>query len=82
MSPPCELHSADTALQALILHSLHVRLSVERESCLASFAVGGLQLTSVVESAVAAVARDLVDLLNGTEQASVVAWDFLRHAMA
>ena len=56
---PSELSGADKSLQALVFLSLRVRPSVEHKSCLASFSVGGLQLPSVVESMVAALAKDL-----------------------
>ena len=63
--PPSELHLADSSLQALVLRTLRVRFSAEHKDCLAPYSVGGLQIPSVVGSTVAAVARDLNNLLNG-----------------
>ena len=76
------LHLADLALQSLILRALRVRPSAEHQSCLAPYSAGGLQLSSVVENTVGAVARDLSNLLNGSEMSSSIARDTLRHAMS
>ena len=79
---PCDLFSADCAIQSLILAKMQMRFSVERKSCLAPFCNGGLQHTSLLESMNAAVAGDLADLLNGAETASQVARDSRRHTMS
>ena len=76
------LHLVDSRLQSLLLRALRVRPSAEHHSCLAPYSVGGLQTTSVVECTVGAVARDLMNLLNGSGMASSLARDSLRHAMS
>ena len=73
---------ADASFQHMVLRTLHVRRSAERQSCLAPLAIGGLQLPSIVERAVSAVARDLLALLNGQELDSILARDSLRAAMS
>ena len=61
---------------------MQMGFNAERKGCLAPFCSGGLQLTSLVESMNAAVARDLADLLNGAGTTSQVAHGALRHAMS
>jgi hypothetical protein len=79
---PSTLHNEDAAFQRLVLAGLGTRASAERVSLLASRSAGGAQLASTVESCVAAVARDLIILLNGRSQAGTLARDSLREAYA
>ena len=78
---PSNLHAEDNAFALAILAGLGSRASVERSSFTAPRNVGGLQLASVVECAVGAVASELMFLLNGNTLASVLARDALREAM-
>ena len=78
---PSNLHAEDNAFAVAVLAGLGSRVSVERSSFTAPRNVGGLQLASVVECAVGAVASELMFLLNGNTLASVLARDALREAM-
>ena len=78
---PLSLHMQDTDLQLLILKRLQVRCSVERVSLLAARGSGGLQMPSMVECMVTAVASDLLLLMNGNTTASHLARAELRVAM-
>ena len=71
----------DCQVQALVLRALRTRISAERASLYAPHSVGGLQLTSLVESTVASVTKELQNLLNGDGTESVLARDSLRFAM-
>ena len=79
---PQSLHDQDTELQLLILARLQVRSTAERMSLLAPRGIGGVQLPSMVESMVSAVASDLLTTLNGCTQASSLARAELREAMS
>ena len=78
---PLGLHEEDAAFQRLILARLGTRCTAERVSLLASANVGGLQLPSIVESVVSAVAHDVLALLNGNGLAAQIARDSLREAL-
>ena len=52
---PRDLHAEDAALQRLLLHGLHVRVSAEHMGLLVSRKQGGLQAPSMVEAVVSAV---------------------------
>ena len=77
-----ELHAEDAAFQRLVLSGLGTRGTAERTSLLARRARAGLQLPSVVEAAVAGVAKDVLLLLNGSSPASLLARDSLREGMS
>ena len=78
---PSHLHVADALLQKYITTSMGIRRIGARANCLALVSVGGLQLTSLVESTVAAVARDSIVAMNGDSAMSTVARRVLRQAM-
>ena len=75
------LHSEDSAFFRLVLSRLGARASLERVSLTAPRNIGGLQLASIVEYAVASVASEALYLLNGLTLASQLARDSLRFAM-
>ncbi|CAE7468409.1 unnamed protein product [Symbiodinium sp. CCMP2592] len=79
--PPTTLHQGDAALHRLLLSSLGTRITAEHVSVSASRKVGGLGAPLLTDLLVAAVAADLVSLLNGTAPASLVARDTLRQAL-
>ena len=76
------LRREDAALQRLVLTGLGVRQTAERMGLLVHRSHGGLQIMSVVECTVAAVAADLIALLNGRSDAAQLSRDALREAMA
>ena len=75
------LHQEDAALHRLVLASLRTRVTAEHVSLTAPRKLGGLALPSVTEMLVAAVASDLLCLLNGSSQTSLLARDALRQAL-
>ena len=77
---PTNLNTEDTAFSLAVLAGLGTRSSVERSSFTAPRCVGGLQLASVVECVVGAVASELMFLLHGSTLASELARDSLRDA--
>ena len=79
--PPATLHQEDAALHRFLLSSLGTRITAEHVSVSASRKVGGLGAPLLTDLLVAAVAADLVTLLNGTAPASLVARDTLRQAL-
>ena len=64
-----------------MLSRLGARSSLERVSLTAPRNIGGLQLASIVECAVASVASEVLYLLNGSSLASQLARDSLHFAM-
>ena len=76
-----DLHKEEACYHRLLLAGIPVRVTAERASLLVKREKGGLQAPSLVEGLVSAVAADLLLLLNGSSQASLVARDALRHAM-
>ena len=78
---PSHLHAEDSAFLLVVLARLGTRSSVDRMSLAAPRSVGGLQLASVVECVVGAVASELLFLLNGCTLASQLARDSLREVM-
>ena len=79
--PPVALHQEDAALHRLLLSSLGTRTTAEHVSLSASRKVGGLGVPLLTDLLVAAVAADIIVLLNGTAPASLVARDTLRQAL-
>ena len=77
---PADLHREDAAFHRLLHASLGTRSTSERVSLSAPRATGGLGVPLVTEMLVAAVASDLLTLLNGRSQAADVARDTLRLA--
>ena len=75
------LHQEDAALHRLVLASLRTRITAEHVSLAAPRKFGGLALPSVTEMLVAAVPSDLLCLLNGSSQTSLLARDVLRQAL-
>lgn len=75
------LHQEESAFLRLVLAGLGSRETSERCSLLSSRKHGGLQLASVVEAMVSAVATDVILLLNGCSLASLVARDSVREGM-
>ena len=71
----------DSSVQALTLRSLRTRSSAGRASIYAPHSVGGLQFSSLVESMVSPVAKELTNLLNGEGISSDLARDSLRFAL-
>ena len=78
---PSHLHAEDTAFLLVVLARLGIRSSVDRMSFTAPRSVGGLQLASVVECVVCAVASERLFLLNGCTLASQLARDSLREVV-
>ena len=78
---PSDLHAVGAAFHNLVLAGMGVRSTVERMSLLAAKSCGGMQLPSVVESILAAAGADLLLLLSGRSEASVLARDALRDAL-
>ena len=78
---PSDLHAVDAAFHNLVLAGMGVHSTVERMSLLAAKSCGGMQLPSVVESILAAAGADLLLLLSGRSEASVLARDALRDAL-
>ena len=78
---PSSLHAEDSAFLLLVLSRLGARSSLERVSLTAPRNIGGLQLASIVECAVASVASEVLYLLNGSTIASQLARDSLRFSM-
>ena len=77
---PSSLHSEDAAYHRLVLAGLGTRCSAERVSLLAPRSISGVQLSSAVESCIAATARDLLWVLNGQCLSGTLARDALREA--
>ena len=75
------LHEEEAALHRLILHALATRNTAERVGLSCGRGCGGLQVASLVEGMVGAVARDVLALLNGSSMAALLARDSLRQAM-
>ena len=78
---PADLHREDAALHRLLHAGLGVRNTSERVSLSAPRSAGGLGIPLLSEMLVAAVASDLLLLLNGTSQAADLARDSLRAAL-
>ena len=78
---PSSLHDEDASFLLLVLSRLGARSSLERMSLTAPRNIGGLQFPSIVECTVAAVASELLYLLNGTTLPSQLARDSLLFAM-
>ena len=78
---PSSLHAEDSAFFFLVLFRLGARSSLERMSLTAPRNIGGLQLASIVECAVASVASEVLYLLSGLTLASHLARDSLRFSM-
>ena len=81
MLRPADLHGEDAAFQRLVLAGLGTRSTAERASLLVKRSCAGLQVASVVEAAVASVAKDVLLLLNGNTTASALARNSLREGM-
>ena len=77
---PSYLHNEDRALQQLLLKRMGIRSSAERGS-LCPKKGRGTQITSVVESTIASVCKDIHLLINGTTKAAVLGRDELREGM-
>ena len=78
---PADAHREDAAFHRLILSGLGVRRTAEHVSLSAPRSSGGLGAPLISELLVAAVASDVLLLLNGVEQAAAVARDTIRQAM-
>lgn len=78
---PADLHAEDTAFLYSILAGMGARSTTERPSLTAPRCVGGLQLPSIVECVVGAVASEPMFLLNGRTLATDIARDSLKEAM-
>ena len=79
-TPEC-LHREEAANLLMLLSRLGVRQTAAEVGLLAHRGHRGLQAMSLVETAVAATADDLMWLLNGTSKASKMARHSLKEAM-
>ena len=75
------VHAEETAFIRRSHHAFNASVTTEHAGMFARRSAGGAQLPSVVEGIVAAVARDLVNLLYGVTTASKAARDTLRQFM-